>query len=139
MYCPRCGQQVASSEVRYCARCGLQLAGVERFLMTGSATDFDPGEEITPRQRGIRLGAKLLFASVVILPVAVALSVAVEAPVPLLLSLLLFFLGVSRMAYARLFQEHRPRRAALPPSEATTTGRLQPPSVTEHTTRMLDQ
>ena len=156
MFCPRCGQQAASPETRFCARCGFNLASVERFIATGGLVEVEPGDATTPRQRGMRTGAKLLFASVVLFPIVVALAIAFDSPVPLLASVVLFLLGASRMSYARLFEDHRvrpaldrpPTAAELPPYQQphgtfaqgkVTTGKLEPPSVTEHTTRFLDQ
>jgi hypothetical protein len=110
----------------------------------------------------MRLGAKILFASIVLFPIALAFSVMVDGPGPLLLTVLPFFAGVCRMLYARMFEdgapqhpimppltfEPPPRGAALPPYQppvsvvqpGRTTGELvEPPSVTEHTTRFLDK
>jgi hypothetical protein len=156
MFCPRCGQHASSPETRFCARCGFNLASVERFIATGGLVEAEPGDVTTPRQRGMRIGAKFLFASVVLFPVVFALGIGLETPAPLVLSAVLFLLGASRMMYARLFEDHRVRPALdRPPTAAelpayqqpagtlaqgkVTTGKLEPPSVTEHTTRFLDQ
>ena len=32
MYCPNCGQQQASNEMRFCSRCGLALSGLADWL-----------------------------------------------------------------------------------------------------------
>ena len=105
------------------------------------------------------------FASVVLFPLTVAICAMADHPLPLLLSALPFFFGLCRMLYARMFEEGGvrpaaqppvyqptleapPRGAALPPYQApvstarpgATTGELaEPPSVTEHTTRLLDK
>ena len=117
---------------------------------------------LTPRKKGIRFGAKLLFAGIAIFPLVVAFCVAFDNPGPLLLSFLPFFAGICRMLYARMFEEGvqrptvvtpalglpPPHGAALPPYQppvsvvppSRTTGELvEPPSVTEHTTRLLDK
>lgn len=136
-----------SQELRFCSRCGFQLRAVSQLLTTGGLL---PGleyvdDELTQRQKGMRLGAKVLFASFVTIPLTIALSAIVDHPLPLLLTFLLFFTGVARMLYARLFELDRKRLAAPPPApmlgRGRTTGELpeQPPSVTEHTTRFLDQ
>ena len=160
IYCPRCGQQQLSSDVRFCSRCGLQLEGVEDLVATGglSLVPESPDQALSPRQRGIRLGAKALFAGVVLIPVALGLSVLFDNPAPLLLFVTIFLMGFARMAYARLFESDAPpgaRRqgalsardaAGLPPytpptpPRRLTTGELEaPPSVTEHTTNLLDK
>lgn len=161
MYCPRCGQEQLSPEVRFCSRCGFQLRGVSQLLTTdGLLPGLDhPDEELTPRQLGLRSGAKVLFASFVSFPLTMAMGIMADAPVILVLSFVLFLVGLFRMLYARLFESDRgrsayrapalaapPPAAALPPPQApvrrpgVTTGELaEPPSVTEHTTRFLDQ
>jgi hypothetical protein len=164
IYCPRCGQQQLSSDVRFCSRCGLQLEGVEDLVATGGLSlvpERAPGQ-LSPRQRGIRLGAKALFAGVVLVPVALGLSILFDSPAPLLLFVTIVLVGFARMAYARLFEDDAPAAGArrqgalaardagglppyLPPTPAgpprrLTTGELEaPPSVTEHTTNLLDK
>ena len=32
MYCPNCGQQQVSEEMRFCSRCGLALSGLTEWL-----------------------------------------------------------------------------------------------------------
>ena len=32
MYCPNCGQQQVSGEMRFCSRCGLALTGLAEWL-----------------------------------------------------------------------------------------------------------
>jgi|CXWL01.1.fsa_nt_gi hypothetical protein len=121
-----------------------------------------PTKPPSPRKKGIRFGAKILFASIVTFPVIMAIAIAGNSPGPLAITFLLFLLGISRMTYARLFEDDEPTAALpqpvfAPPSVAgalaayrapvsfatprgATTGELQaPPSVTEHTTNLLDQ
>ena len=117
---------------------------------------------ISPRKKGVRLGAKVLFVSIVLFPLLVGASIVVDSPGPLILSFVLFLAGALRMLYARLFEDGFPAVADAPPqtfgspvpagrlpayqspafhfSAAPTTGDLvEPPSVTEHTTRFLDE
>ena len=154
MYCPRCGQEQLSTDLRFCSRCGLNLQAVPHLLTTGGLLPVvgDAPGEITPRRRGMRLGAKVLFGSLVSLPLTIALSAMIDNPFPLLLFVVLFLCGVFRMLYARLFEEGSRSAAQIaalpvyqPPAHrlqrGPTTGEIveQPPSVTEHTTRFLDQ
>lgn len=37
MYCPRCGQQQVSSELRFCSRCGLPLSLVSEVVANGGS------------------------------------------------------------------------------------------------------
>ena len=35
MYCPRCGQQQVSEEIKFCSRCGFPLGLVSEIIMHG--------------------------------------------------------------------------------------------------------
>jgi hypothetical protein len=163
MYCPRCAQQQLSPEVRFCSRCGFELRAVSHLLATGGLvpTPEDPSGELTPRQKGIRLGAKVLFASFVALPLLIAFSAFVDHPASMVVFVTLFLIGIFRMLYARLFESNQKpfpatppalaapaRENALPPYQppasvvrpAGATGELsEPPSVTERTTHLFDK
>jgi hypothetical protein len=117
------------------------------------------------RQKDTRLGAKLIFFSVIIAPLAVGLGIAVDSPGPLLLPMVLFLAGIAQIFYALLFGEsllperRRSKKPDLPTMEparsfpasqgepiqflnsrsADTAGLVQPPSVTEHTTQLLER
>jgi len=119
----------------------------------------------SPRRKGISRGAKLMFLSVVLLPIFLALGFLVEGPVPLLFPFAIFLAGLSVMLYTRIFGEDvaplksqppQPSglgtmlgRATLPPASnirmkgvgeqpVRTAELVKPPSVTEHTTKLLD-
>jgi hypothetical protein len=106
-----------------------------------------------------------MFFSVALLPVFILLCAAIEEGGPLVLPLGLLFISLIWMLYARLFIDDSapaisqaaqqpafasmPARNSLPPAvhnTMTNIGRqqvrtnelAQPPSVTEHTTRLLD-
>jgi hypothetical protein len=162
MYCPGCGQQVAA-DTNFCPRCGF-FFGVLRDLLATGGVPSTPQEiaqrrEPSDRQKGIRFGAKLLFFSLVLLPVCFGLSFVVDTPGPLFLPLTVFMTGIFWMLYARLFRDPDfstgpgvtpallgARRPMLPsPGDAIqnqyapriTTSEIAPPSVTEHTTNFL--
>ena len=171
MYCPNCGQQQMSGEMRYCSRCGLALSGLAEWL-TGGRLPFRPVDEaqvpapMTPRRKAIRKAAKLMFFSAVLFPICLMFSAAIEEGVPMILPFGLFFVALVWMLYARLFGDATvpvknlaasqtstlgspSARGALPPANTTaipgvgrqqvrTSELAQPPSVTEHTTRLLD-
>ncbi len=172
MYCPRCGQQQITDEVRFCSRCGFPLAGVMQLLASGGALpvagESEGESKQSPRQRGIRQGVLLWLIGTVIVPLLAVMDAASELIGFDAISL--FVGGFVRLLYALLFQENfiRPgnaqnlpassyipprtmpdmREAAqLPPhpfavapaSPRINTGELTspPPSVTDHTTRLL--
>jgi hypothetical protein len=167
MYCPRCGQQ-AFDEVRFCSRCGFRLDGVTVLLdQDGSivppAIQTQPSE-VSPRQKGIRLGVKLIFLSIVLFPIfmAIAMTNKVDSPAPLLVPLTAFLLGLTRLLYSVIFESEwspakpvpQPRQVRIPKSNAilspppasitgfkpvNTADMLQSPSVTENTTNLLEK
>lgn len=163
MHCPNCGQSQPSEDVRYCSRCGLSLWELARWLNDGANAPWNPiqaNSGPSPRRKGIRRGAKLMFLSGVLLLPAIGLSAAVEEPAPLLFPFTIFFAGLVWMLYCRLFADntptvkkqlpthlHRPNEY-LPPAqvnpapvlrarEPNTAEIAQPPSVTEYTTNLL--
>ena len=171
MYCPGCGQQQISDEMRFCSRCGLPISGLAEWLASGGVPA--PRREqkqvalTSPRRQGIRRGAKLLFLSAVLFPIFLLLSIAFDEGTPLIIPFLIFFASLVIMLYARLFSDPTPSirsqaqtsnlgttsaGAALPPASnwANAPGDLgrqrvktselaHPPSVTEHTTKLLDK
>ncbi len=121
---------------------------------------------MSPRRKGIRRAAKLMFFSGVLFPIFLAFSIGAEEGGPMVVPVLVFFVSVVMMLYARLFSDKNPTpsikaapetsvlgptpmRGALPPPinvpvpgvgrhQVRTNELAQPPSVTDHTTRLLD-
>jgi len=169
MYCPNCGQQQLSDEMRFCSRCGLALSGLAEWLARGGVPA--KGEDKTavvadsPRRKNMRRAAKLMFFSAVLFPIFLMLSIAENTGEPLIAPLIVFFAALAWMLYARLFSDKNPpvinhaaqtpamgstsTHNALPPAstmpmpdmrrqQVRTNELAQPPSVTENTTRLLD-
>ncbi len=104
----------------------------------------------------MKQGAKLMFASGVMLPIFGLLCVPADNPAPLIAPLTIFLAGLSWSLYHRLFGEdttpvappvfQSPQmapvyRAPMPSLEAPrpdAANALHPPSVLEHTTRNLE-
>ena len=168
MYCPNCGQQQISEEMRFCSRCGLALSGLAEWMTGGMLVGrVEETRALTPsgRRKAIRRAAKLMFFSVALFLVAIPLSIAIDEPGPLIFPALLFFASLVWMAYSRLFIDDSarmisqaappltfrpmPARESLPPANTNsmpdpgrqrvrTNELIQVPSVTEHTTKLLD-
>ena len=169
MYCPNCGQQQISDEMRFCSRCGLSLNGLAEWLDGGGvpARRKDEGQvsQSSPRRKGIRRAAKLMFFSGVLFPVFLVISLAIDEGAPMIFPIALFFVALVLMLYARLFSEKSSpvidqaaqasvlestsTRGPLPPAvnmniaavgrqQVRTNELVHRPSVTEHTTRLLD-
>lgn len=167
MFCPRCGQQ-AAEEVRFCSRCGLPLgAAAELVERGGEPARPDASVELTPRQRGTRKGLMIAAGGLFFFGVAALMTAFRDELFPLLiLAGMLITVGVMRMLYSLLLEEHAPaeesakraaelprgqtRAAELPParivpahvyvkSGAQTSDMAATPSITESTTRLLDE
>jgi hypothetical protein len=121
---------------------------------------------MTARRRGIRRGAKLMFICGVLLPAVLLLAIEDDAPGPLLLICTTFLAGLAWLVYSWLFGDNtvpvgkdaarsrdlaaagdRPALGApqftpapLFNQQRTNTAEIyQPPSVTEHATKLLDK
>src|ERR1043166_7429042 len=107
MYCPDCGQQQISDEMRFCSRCGLALSGLTEWLAAGRlparSADYDQVAIDSPRRKGIRRGAKLMFFSLVLFFVSLAVSIGIDEGAVMLLPCALFFVSLVWILYARLF------------------------------------
>ena len=106
-----------------------------------------------------------MFFSGVLFPLFLVLSIAIDEGGPLFIPVFIFFIAVAWMLYARLFIPDTPSmnyqapqttalgsmsaRGSLPPAttpsipvgraQVRTNELAQPPSVTEQTTRLLDE
>ena len=169
MFCPQCGQQQLSDEIRFCPRCGLSLWPHAALLAAGNtAADGPGGAQVAvkkAKRAGTRRGAKLMFFGLALFPVFLAFSIAADAGEPLLIPFLLFMAGLVWWAYARLFGEeltHATHQASpgglkaggenpalndpqfvpaflFHQQRANTAEIYQPPSVTENTTKLLNK
>ena len=169
MYCPNCGQQQISEEMRFCSRCGLALSGLLEWLAGGripaKRADVQQVAAASPRRKGMRRAAKVMFFGGVLFPIFLVFSLAVDEGGPMAIPFIVFFVGLVMMLYARLFSDKTApmlnqvaqtsvldpttARGALPPAtnismpgfgrrQVRTNELAQPPSVTENTTRLLD-
>ncbi|MFN2415154.1 MAG: hypothetical protein ABR603_08440 [Pyrinomonadaceae bacterium] len=113
MFCPQCGQQQPSDEIRFCARCGLSLVPHAALLAVGSDAAAVPAGApapraplMTARRRGMRRGAKLMFICAVLLPAAALLAIEDDAPGPLLLVLTGGLAGLLWLVFSWLFNDN---------------------------------
>lgn len=161
MHCPKCGHP-ALHEARFCSRCGMPLTAVSEILSNGGFS-VEPGAKVkSPDRRGMRVGAKLMFLSLALLPIFFGLCFAADSPAPLLVPLTVFLTGLLCLVYFRLFGDedrqrenrnqihrfdirqdrpviHEAERARAVLFIARQTGEIEQPSVTERTTHLFDQ
>jgi len=166
MYCPKCGQQQVTDTTRFCSRCGLPIHGLSEWVeRDGAPVVRQEGQPPSSRKRAcMKRGAKLVFFSLILTPIFFGLSFVADSPIPLFIPLTFFLAGLSFMLYTLIFGDESPRvqtsparpaalrsgfsTAALGPGtsdwtnpvgrrQVSTSELAQPPSVTEHTTKLL--
>ncbi len=166
MYCPKCSQQQISEEVRFCSRCGFSLTPVRELIVTEALAELAaPAGQPSCGQKGARRGAWMMLASLA-LTLIVGLLSAVDDDFAffLILPFFVFVIGFLIMIYGVFFADKRAARKKekkeklsaatrsreLPPSRVApienytaprvqTAEMIRPPSVTENTTRLLEE
>lgn len=152
-FCSRCGFPLAI--VSQLVRNGGALAGF----------DVEAKGPLSPRQKGIRWGVILMIISALLVPVT-ALMTALEEDFAVLFipAFLIFVIGLVRLVHAYLLAQNTPTKNARPAPAKTnslpgayqpalptgqaipvtnwrqpvnTSEMAQPPSVTDHTTKLL--
>lgn len=178
VYCPRCGQEQISPEVRFCSRCGFVLTGLTEIVINGAIPQhLLPGspKPPTPRRRGLKQGGAWFLLGVLMVPLLGVLSLLIRFPEEIIgLAAVLFFIGgIVRMLFALIFESGNPQEKtlednviqtaqkllnknphanALPPQQSIPvdnyvppqsnwrdTNDLQPSSVTDSTTKLLEK
>lgn len=169
MFCPNCGQQQTSGEVRFCPRCGFQLGVVRAVLTAGDAAPTPPAPDRARRKKDMTIGAALMFlcafAAAVItvdMPAAHSARILLVFVFWLLLTLAInlrplwhYFVGPARESGGanETPAPAGPAAAAaatLPPARAVpashfagrrldTADVATPPSVTERTTNLIGE
>lgn len=125
MFCPQCGQQQVSRDVRFCSSCGFPMNFVQELLATNGvlaprAPEPVGPRKISPRQKGVRQGAMLMLMALLLVPLSAILGVFVfhapEVVVPIT-AITCLVGGFLRIIYALLFEEGRQPQASdyLPP------------------------
>lgn len=186
MYCPQCGQQQASTEMRFCSRCGFPMSGVAELLALGGVLPAQSAQSQavgdSPRRLGVRQGVMMMLVGTVLVPILGILASftrgnnLLELLLPIT-AIVCFAGGLMRILYSVFFEQGAPstktnvppfvapptpapvqlkaeaRVAAslpqpreqppasffTPPRRLDTAELIHPPSVTENTTRLLDE
>jgi hypothetical protein len=159
MFCPKCGHQQVSDDMRFCSRCGFQMTGVAELLIKNeSGPAAGQLEKRAPRVS--RRGARLLFLSIVSAPIFLVFSFAFDSPLPLFGAFFFFLAGLAHIVYQWIFGENllpesrdiselasAARNQYLPPLREIpasdffgrdTADFTPPPSITESTTKLLE-
>ena len=149
MFCPKCGQEQASESMRFCSRCGFKLGTVEETLAKRLIT--------MAMYVVLAMCAIVGWSSITAGPAYMQVRV-----ITTLIAAITFYLVFSRdlkHIFYKLFSQsieqikpttHASQESALPPVQSipvptlgshrvNTAEMVQPPSVTEHTTILLDK
>lgn len=114
MFCPKCGCHAGPDGSRFCRNCGFRLDGVAQLLARNGAPDstaYIPQvatQTTSLRKQGLKKGGKILFGAVAFFPLFFGLCFLVRGPGPLVLPIFVFFAGLMRMLYARIFEDDLP-------------------------------
>ena len=168
MYCPKCNQAQVSEEMRYCSRCGFPLGTVALLLQNDGKLPPQPAARAESRRGRMATESLILMVLSWAVAFIATWWFDVGGPfefiakVGAVLFVLIGLIGLLRFLYAFLFvrqgegprvensQREMPeyRERALPPQQTPfvdvpnktrTKEMVQPISVTESTTRLLDE
>lgn len=129
VYCPRCGQEQISPEIRFCSRCGFLMTGLAEVVLNGGVpqqlTETGP-KPLTPRRRGLKQGGAWFLLGVVLVPLLGVLSLIIHYPEEIVgLAAVIFFLGgIVRMIYALIFESGNPADKTLEETVYQTAQKL---------------
>jgi hypothetical protein len=168
MYCPKCNQAQASEEMRYCSRCGFPLTTVALLLQNDGKLPPQPAARAESRRGRMATESVALTVLSWAVALTATWWFDVGGPFEFIAKVgaglfgLIGLIGLFRFLYAFLFvrqgeglraentqreiPEYR-ERALSPqqssfvdvPTKTTTKEIVQPISVTESTTRLLDE
>ena len=128
MFCPNCSEQKANDATQFCKRCGLDLFGLSEFVESGAGDLRKPNKKWRS-QKGISQGVSIVSIGLMLIPVWMFAGVILppndrlveSAPstTPLeaiawIAMWMAFIAGGLRIAYARIFENHRPGRSHPP-------------------------
>lgn len=176
MFCPRCGQEQVSDQVKFCSRCGLLLSGMPEIIANGGVLQAYESKAPSARRRGVKQGGKMILLGAFVVPLLGVLSLLLRFPEEIIgLAAVVFFVGgFIRLIYALIFESSNPEEKILeenvvetaqkilgkkktanelPPAQSIPvnsyippkqsnwrdTNDLDPTSVTDNTTKLLDR
>jgi len=123
MYCPQCGQQQVSSELRFCSRCGFPLGGVMELLVNGGILPqpqpAGDKPKMSPRRKGVQQGVALIFLGIVLTSLLGVLSSYLDFPeIFVAMSAIIGFVGGPlRVLYALIFEEGEQKIVYINPQQ----------------------
>ena len=161
MFCAKCGQQQTSEEIRFCSSCGFRLSGLRDLLRTDGVVITGKAESPLPI-----LVSLIMFIAALLAVAASLIYVGPASHQMVMFSLIAAAISFVFLLSCRpwrlihkLFSEDTGQMKqvssaaseyTLPPTQSIpatefstrrvkTAEMVQPPSITEHTTRLLDK
>ena len=110
MYCPKCGQESASTEKSFCSKCGFLLTGTSELIKNGgvypSSDNSKSSRTGSPRNRGLKQGLFIFLLTFLIAPTLAIIETGIgrQPDAALIAGIVLGVGGVLRMAYALMFE-----------------------------------
>lgn len=119
MFCPRCSRKQDPATRWFCAGCGLRLDGIAR-LLSGTDGEIDRSAEAASSlaQLTKQLGVRLMFFSLIILPLILFFAYRYDSPLPFTIPSLIFLLGLAHTAYTAMFGARAATRSIDRPASA---------------------
>ena len=129
VYCPRCGQEQISAEIRFCSRCGFLMNGLAEVVLSGGIPQQllpNAPKLPTPRRRGLKQGGAWFLLGVVLVPILGILSQLIHFKEEIVgLAAVLFLLGgIVRMVFALIFESGNPADNTLEENVYQTAQKL---------------
>jgi hypothetical protein len=116
VYCPRCGQEQFTPEIRFCSRCGFLMSGMAEVVLKGGLNQVDAEPKpISPRRKGLKHGGGWFLLGILVVPILAVFYELFRFPNQFVgLAAIIFFLGgLLRMIYALLFESGNPAEYTL--------------------------
>ncbi len=169
MFCPKCSQEQISDNIRYCSRCGFPLNIVVELLAHDGTLAREMKDKqqqwLSRRQRGAHQGKVLMLTSLAVTLISALFSIFLkpELFIPLT-GIILLLCGVLRIFFAYVLErDERMQKPGAEPAQLSAADRdylspamsvsatgfgkrdvntaelVAPPSVIEHTTKLLKE
>ena len=138
MYCPHCGQQQITSDMRFCSRCGFPLEGVSMLLSTGGSLPVsgsaveESSAPMSPRRKAVRQGVALMLIGLILTPILAILSEAINLPeeIVALAGVIFFWGGILRIIYSLVLDKAPKKNYAATGAPVIPAPPMSPPQMT---------
>lgn len=126
MFCPRCGQEQVSNQIKFCSRCGLLMSGMQEIIANGGVLQAYQPKTPTAKRRGVKQGGKMILLGAFVVPLLGVLSLLFRFPEEIIgLAAVIFFIGgFIRLLYAAIFEASDPEEKILEENVVETAQKI---------------